>query len=247
MSQPAGEPPHLVVGGLDGSTVRAMKVDSSGRVETTAVVQTGDIEIGAVEIKNDTTDDRAKVQSSAVAGTEMGLVTRNIPGGTQPVSAASLPLPTGAATEATLASIKDTDGVKKITDPLPAGTNLLGRAATDAQTGNGCTPFKRISTLGTNAENVKSSAGNLYAALVSNTNAVARYLKLYDKATAPTVGTDTPVWTCLIPPNSAGFTISIPPGLSFTLGIGIGITTGVADADTGAVAADEIVVNLAYK
>lgn len=59
---------------------------------------------------------------------------------TQPVSAASLPLPTGAATETTLAAanvnladietlltaIKSTDGIKKITDPLPAGTNNIG-------------------------------------------------------------------------------------------------------------------------
>lgn len=46
---------------------------------------------------------------------------------------AALPLPTGAATEATLAAIdavldaiKDTDGIKKITDALPAGTNEIG-------------------------------------------------------------------------------------------------------------------------
>lgn len=60
---------------------------------------------------------------------------------TQPISASSLPLPMGAATESTLSSadgklttidsvldgIKDTDGVKKITDPLPAGSNEIGR------------------------------------------------------------------------------------------------------------------------
>lgn len=48
------------------------------------------------------------------------------PSDTQPISAASLPLPSGAATEATLASIKDTAGIKKITDALPAGTNNIG-------------------------------------------------------------------------------------------------------------------------
>jgi len=53
---------------------------------------------------------------------------------TQPISASSLPLPTGAATEAKLeavrlllASIKDTDGIKKIIDALPVGDNLIGR------------------------------------------------------------------------------------------------------------------------
>lgn len=33
---------------------------------------------------------------------------------------------TKVATETTLAAIKDTDGIKKITDPLPAGTNIIG-------------------------------------------------------------------------------------------------------------------------
>ena len=60
---------------------------------------------------------------------------------TQPMSASSLPLPTGAATETTLSSadgklttidsvlgsIKDTDGIKKITDALPVGDNNIGR------------------------------------------------------------------------------------------------------------------------
>ena len=35
-----------------------------------------------------------------------------------------------------------------------------------------------------------------------NTTASNKYLKLYNKATAPTVGTDTPFKTYLIPPNS---------------------------------------------
>lgn len=42
----------------------------------------------------------ADVIGANPAGTEQGLVVRNIPSGTQPVSAASLPLPTGAATSA---------------------------------------------------------------------------------------------------------------------------------------------------
>lgn len=42
------------------------------------------------------------------------------------VDVVSSALPSGAATEATLTSIKDTAGIKKITDPLPAGTNNIG-------------------------------------------------------------------------------------------------------------------------
>lgn len=91
-----------------------------------------DVEIGAVEIKNSTTDDRATVRNSDPAPTDFGLVVRNIPSGTQavsisgsvpvtgpltdaelrasavPISVATLPLPAGAATEATLLDL-DTD------------------------------------------------------------------------------------------------------------------------------------------
>ena len=38
---------------------------------------------------------------------------------------------TGFATETTLASIKDTAGIKKITDALPAGTNIIGAVKRD--------------------------------------------------------------------------------------------------------------------
>jgi hypothetical protein len=39
---------------------------------------------------------------------------------------------------------------------------------------------------------VKASAGQVYSLFVSNINAAVRYLKLYNKASAPTVGTDVP-------------------------------------------------------
>lgn len=97
-----------------------------------------DVEIGAVEIKDSSTDNRATVRNTDPAATDYGLVVRNIPSGTQavsgpfltdaelrvtpvsvsgpltdaqlraaavPISVASLPLPAGAATEATLATI----------------------------------------------------------------------------------------------------------------------------------------------
>jgi hypothetical protein len=45
----------------------------------------GDIEVGAIEVKDADTDVRASVKASAPAGTEAGIVTRNIPSGTQVV------------------------------------------------------------------------------------------------------------------------------------------------------------------
>jgi hypothetical protein len=108
---------------------------------------------------------------------------------------------------------------------------------------------KLISAASTNATSVKSSAGQVYAIYAHNINAAVRYLKVYNKASAPTVGTDVPVLTLPIPGNAAGagFVLETTHGIAFATGIAIALTTGVADTDTGAVAANEIVVNLLYK
>lgn len=71
------------------------------------------------------------------------------------------------------------------------------------------------------------------------------YIKLYDKATAPTVGTDVPIMTfdC---PASAVVDLDLK-GFTLTNGLGIAITGAAADADTTAVAANAVTgLNLSY-
>ena len=118
----------------------------------------------------------------------------------------------------------------------------------DGSAADVATAFRLISAASTNATSVKGSGGTLHSLLAVNINAAVRYLKLYNKATAPTVGTDTPVLTLAIPGNTAGagFALSFDPGIDFSLGIGLALTTGVADADTAAVAANDITVNGSY-
>ncbi len=114
----------------------------------------------------------------------------------------------------------------------------------------GATPGKLISAATTNATNIKATAGKLTMLAVSSINAAVRYLKVYDKATAPTVGTDVPKHVFLIPGSTTGGGSNIDlghAGIDFVNGIGIALTTGVADTDTGAVAANEHVVNYATK
>jgi anti-sigma factor ChrR (cupin superfamily) len=113
-------------------------------------------------------------------------------------------------------------------------------------TSGGLSISRKLSAASTNATNVKSGAGQVYAVHCMNTNAALRYLKLYDKASAPTVGTDTPVITVPLPTNVP---IAIQPacGIAFANGIGFAMTTGIADSDATAVAANEIVLNLLYK
>ena len=98
----------------------------------------------------------------------------------------------------------------------------------------------------TNATSAKASAGDVFFISAYNSNAAVRYLKLYNKASAPTVGTDTPVMTIALVP-STGFVLDLPSPLHFSTGIAYALTTGSADADSTAVgAADILGLNIGY-
>ena len=76
-----------------------------------------------------------------------------------------------------------------------------------------------------------------------NAKAATVFIKLYDKVTAP-ASTDTPVKTIAVP-ASAAFVFDFGAGFTFRKGLGFRITTAVADADTGALlAADVLALNL---
>ena len=92
---------------------------------------------------------------------------------------------------------------------------------------------------------VKATAGRLYGWWIANANASARFVKLYNKATAA-AETDTPVMTLRIP-GATSESEEFQGGISFATGISARATTGVADNDTGDPTANDIVVNLLYK
>jgi hypothetical protein len=118
----------------------------------------------------------------------------------------------------------------------------------DGAAQDGWTQARLVSAASTNATSVKASAGLVGFVFAVNLNAAVRYLKFYNKASSPTVGTDTPVATLPIPASTtgAGFMLPIPGGAQFTTGVAYAVTTGVADADTGAVAANEILLWIGY-
>lgn len=91
---------------------------------------------------------------------------------------------------------------------------------------------------------VKASKGGVFEITVSNSNAAARFLKLYNKATAPTAA-DTPVRTYYLPPLSLT-PIVTPDGINFELGISLRASTLVADNDNTAPSANDVVVNIGY-
>lgn len=97
----------------------------------------------------------------------------------------------------------------------------------------------------TNATSVKTLTGDVFKVIGYNAGVVT-YLKFYNKASAPTVGTDTPLFTIYLPANTA-FALDLD-GFNFSTGIAYALTTGSADADTGAVAAGAVLgLNIAYQ
>ena len=97
-----------------------------------------------------------------------------------------------------------------------------------------------------NLLSVKASAGTLWSILASNTNAAVRYLKFYNKASAPVVATDIPAMVIALAP---GVPITIhggANGIRFSTGIALAITVNAVDNDNTAVAAAEVKVATTY-
>lgn len=133
-------------------------------------------------------------------------------------------------------------------DYIPIGVDNAGVPFTPAArpTGAGLTQHKRISTADTNGVSLKGSAGQIYAIHAYNTHATdKRFLKFYNKASAPTVGTDVPTKTITLGPGQ-DFTFYWEVGLPFTTGIAYAITSWLTDADSGGIGANEVVLNIDY-
>ncbi len=128
---------------------------------------------------------------------------------------------------------------------LSAGQTIAAVSATTPAPST-TTAATLSSAANTNATSVKASAGNLYAVVASNIGAAAAFLKLFNLATAPTVGTSVPFLTI---PIAASGVVSIPfgaQGMRMATGIAFAITNLAADTDTTAVAAAQVKVAIAY-
>jgi hypothetical protein len=136
--------------------------------------------------------------------------------------------------------------MKKIFFALTS-TVLMLSCMLQAQNAGSCTPAKVISAASTNATSVKATAGSLLEIHATNNNAAARFLKIYDKASAPTVGTDVPKHTYTLFPTTGQLVLVLPQGITFLNGIALAITGAVGDADATAIGANDVVVNLCYK
>jgi hypothetical protein len=114
-----------------------------------------------------------------------------------------------------------------------------------AQTTGGLESWRDID-LGATGQNIKAAAGQVKGWYIYNKSISERYIKFYDKAIAPTVGTDTPKLTIALPPQSAS-NVNYADGIQFSNGIGIGATKGVADGNTDNPESNDVIANIFYK
>ena len=136
-----------------------------------------------------------------------------------------------------------------IATTLAGGTAAVTMSSTTVTPAVPATPYSVNSAASTNGALILTGTSGLQGVYATNTGAAAAFVKLYNKATAPTVGTDVPLMIIPVPAAVAGVpgvaSVDTPfQGYRFALGLGIAITGGVADADTTAVAAGQVKVIL---
>ena len=135
------------------------------------------------------------------------------------------------------------------TEPIPgaqvSGTQPVSLTST---TVSGVTPTASNinSAASTNATSVKGSAGTVWSVMAFNAGAGVAFVKYYNKATAPTVGTDVPIWCIAVPAGGHAQVEFAVQGNRFGTGIALAITGAAADTDTTAVAAAQVKVSTAY-
>lgn len=122
------------------------------------------------------------------------------------------------------------------TEPIPAaqvsGTQAVsGTVTANTATGSG---YFVETTAAVLSANIKTSAAALFEVTVTNSTASAVHVKFYNKASAPTVGTDIPFVTIPAPAGSTIVATFGTLGKRFATGLAIGATGAMAKTDTTA-------------
>jgi hypothetical protein len=156
--------------------------------------------------------------------------------------ATSVVLPVGyLADQASTDSVNEGDiGAARMT----LDRKIIVTVAPSADT-EGLTIFRTLDADETEEE-VKATAGKLYGWFIYNDGAAEAYVKFYNATAAgTTVGSTTPILTIPIPAGSAS-NVEFTNGITFATALSIAATTGVADADTAAPAANQVIANVFY-
>ncbi len=201
------------------SATDSVAATQSGTWNITNVSGVVSLPTGASTAANQTTGNSSL---SSIDTKTPALVTGRVPvdgsAVTQPISAASLPLPAGAATQATLSSIDakfSTLGQNTMSASTPV---VLSSNHSDISVKNKSSSFSNITTTGTTT--IKSGAG-IFRRLVINTKGVSsNTFTIYDN----TAGSGTVIATV----DTVNSTGSLEYGLAFSTGLTIVSASGTS-------------------
>lgn len=127
------------------------------------------------------------------------------------------------------------------------GTPPVTSYATPAVTIGFATLHSLVSAATTNATSVKAGGGVIGTLILTNTSATWAYFKLVNKASAPTVGTDTAVINIGVAPNTTQDCSTAFAGLRLNTGIAYYVSGGASLTDnTALLAAGTFLVNMTY-
>lgn len=187
----------------------------------------------------------SRTQRVAIDTTQAPTVGSALSTASVPVVMATDDVMIGSKTETAPASDTASSGLNGRLQRIAQRLTTLINSLIPTATANGMSRSRVTAAASTNATSVKASAGQVYHIDVFNNAAYAVFLKLYNKASAPTVGTDTPIVTIPIPAGG-GYAKSFPAGSPYSTGVAYAITKLVADSDTTVVAANDLVGEIHY-
>jgi hypothetical protein len=137
------------------------------------------------------------------------------------------------------------DPVGTTAQPVTQSAPPWSVTVSPATTG-GTSDYHAVAAGSTNLGVVKASAGQLFGWNIFNNAAYPIYVKLFNKASNPLLGTDVPVRTIGVQAGTQ-FSYFNAIGMAFATGIALAITKLIADADTTAILANDCVVDLDFK
>lgn len=265
-----------IVGSDTDGDYSTINLDSSGRVYTTAKNEANSgVDIGDVTINNAAGASAVNIQDGGNSITVDGPLTdTQLRASAVPVSLASVP--SHAVTNAGTFAVQDSEKIADdaaftvaTTKVQPVGL-LADETSPDSvnegdvgaprmtldrmaivtvrpnATGEGLDIFRSIDVDETEEE-IKATAGKLYGWFLYNAASAVRFIKFYNATAASVVvGTTTPILTIPLAAGAAA-NVEFTNGIPFSTALCIAATTGVADSDTGAPGANEIIANIFYK
>ena len=139
----------------------------------------------------------------------------------------------------------DASSALAVTVSGTAVTSLANGTLGASSTVTGTSVNKLVTAATTNAAVIKATAARVYGYHYTNNTAATKYVRLYNKATAPTVGTDSPAVVIPIAPNASVLVDHTIP-ITFATGLGISVTGGFADNDATVTAVGDVVGHLLW-